>query len=53
VEEWGIELSKLEGSRTPQEDLKKSTNLGPWGLMETELPNKDHSGDGPRHPTHM
>jgi hypothetical protein len=27
VEEWGIELSKLEGSRTPQEDIQSQLTL--------------------------
>ena len=30
MEELGIEVGKLEGSRTPQETLE-SANLGPWG----------------------
>ena len=31
AEKGGIELSKLEGSRT-QEDPTESTSMGPWGL---------------------
>ena len=52
VEEWGIEVSKLEGSRTPQED-PESTNQRPWQLTEPEPPTREHAGAGPRPPTHL
>ena len=32
IEEWGIEVSKSEGSKTTQKKTTESTNLGPWGL---------------------
>jgi hypothetical protein len=34
VEEWGIEVSKSEGSRTPQKRPTEATNLEPLGLTE-------------------
>jgi hypothetical protein len=34
-------------SRTPQEDLD------PWALTETEPQNREYTGAGPRHPTHL
>ena len=39
-----------EVARSPQGDLE-STNLGPWGLTETEPPTKEHAGAKPRLPT--
>lgn len=49
----GIKLNKLEGSRTPQEDLTKSTNLGPWELTEPGPPIREYIGAGPRPSTHL
>ena len=34
VKEWGIEVSKSEGSRTPQKRPTEATNLEPLGLTE-------------------
>ena len=34
MEEWGIEVSKSEGSRTPQKRPTEATNLEPLGLTE-------------------
>ena len=31
----------------------KSTNLGPWGLTETESPTKEHARPGPWLPIHL
>ena len=42
MEEWEIEVSMLEGSRTPQED-PKSISLGPWGLIESWPPTREHA----------
>lgn len=53
VEVLGIEVSKLELSRTPGEDLTESTNLDPWGLEEPEVPTRKQTGARPRVPTHL
>ena len=53
MEEWGVGSSRLEGSRTAQDDPTESTHLGPWGLTETEPPTKEHAEVGPRPPTHL
>ena len=31
----------------------ESTNLGPWGLTEMELPAKEHAVTGPRFRTYL
>lgn len=31
----------------------ESTNLGPWGLTDTEPPTKEDAGAEPRSPEHM
>lgn len=48
VEELEIELSELEGSRIPQEDLQSQLTwvteaLTNMGLTETEPPTKEHA----------
>jgi hypothetical protein len=30
----GIEVSELEGTKTPQENLQRPTSLGSWGLTD-------------------
>jgi hypothetical protein len=52
VEEWGIELTKLEGGQGHQRPTE-STNLGPWGLIEAGPPTREHAGPGTRPPTHL
>ena len=39
----------MDTTRRPTE----STKLGPWGLMETKPPTKEHVWLGPRPPTHL
>ena len=54
VEEWEIELSEQEGSRTPQGFLQSQVTWASGGsLTETEPPSKRHAGAGPRPPTHL
>lgn len=48
VEKWRIDVSKLEGSRTPKEESQESTNLGTWELTETEPAAREHADSGPR-----
>lgn len=47
VEEWGIELSKPEGT------VKNTTRRPTWGLIENNLPTKEQAGAVPRTPTHL
>jgi hypothetical protein len=40
-ESYGRGRGRIEGARGVKDTIRKpteSTNLGPWGLMETELP---------------
>jgi len=53
VEEWAIELSEPEGSRTPQGRPTELANLDPWRLTGTEALAKDHAGAGSRQLTHL
>ena len=41
VEEWGIQMSKLEGAKDTQGPTE---SLSPWRLKKTELPAKKHAG---------
>ena len=52
VEEWWIDVSKPEGSRTIQADTQ-STNLGSWVLTEPGPPSREHAALGPRPRTHL
>jgi hypothetical protein len=48
-----IRLSKLERSRTPQEDFQSQLTWAHMGLTETEPPTKDQAGAGHRLPTYL
>jgi len=50
MEELGVELSDLERSRTPQEDLQSPLTWA-YGGSQTKPPIKKPAGAGP--PTHL
>jgi hypothetical protein len=52
VEEWGIELSKLEGSRTLQEDPQIQLAWDHGG-SPSRPPSREHAGTGSRSPIHL
>lgn len=56
---WGIfwrRERRIEGAREVKDTTRKLTeltNLGPWGLMETGVPTREHSWDRRRPSTNM
>ena len=45
-------MRELEGVKDTTSRPTEPTNLGPWGLTETEAPTKEHAWAGPRPSTH-
>ena len=47
----------MKGNSVTSLQIKKPTaqptNLGPWGLTETEPPTKEHAGAGPKPLIHL
>jgi hypothetical protein len=53
VETCGRVRGRIEGTGVVKDTTKRltePTNLGPWGLMETEPSTKKHAWTGPRSP---
>ena len=51
VRVWNRTEQSGEAKNTTRRPIE-STNLGPWGLTETEPPTTEHTGTGPRTPLH-
>jgi hypothetical protein len=53
MEEWELEISKSEGSRTPQVDPQSQLNWDLWELIDPEPPSRDHARADYRLHTHL
>ena len=55
-EAYGRVKRRIEGPKEYRDSTGRpteSTNLDPWGLLETEPPTKEHTQAGLRAPEHM